>query len=941
MAQLTLKVNGIFSAGSWTQVGTTPYINEQDQPTNVIHSNGRNANSDVYTFAQSGGDLGSINWVRLYVYCQHGGAASDFATMLSGSDAGITPPASYAWVYSDVSAILTNWTQINAAQVYFDKPNTTNDPYVDAAYLLVDYNPSSTAPPTTLEPTTEAPTTLPPTTLPPTTLPPTTEAPTTLAPTTLPPTTLAPTTLEPTTLAPTTLAPTTLPPTTLAPTTEAPTTLPPTTLAPTTLPPTTLAPTTLPPTTLAPTTLPPTTLAPTTEAPTTLAPTTLPPTTLAPTTLAPTTLAPTTLAPTTLAPTTEAPSLFFDEFDDGAIDPGWTQDTGTSGAFSESNYVLTITSGSGHIYGGDYDPTWIFQEESGDFDVVVRFMTDWDTFDDTYYHRLGIMASLEGAQNNFVLSELQRTATGELRFGRVDTVNDTAYSSYDNVYKVSGFLRLQRVGSTFTTYYSSDGATWVSKTPGTVFSSSATVKVGLFASHESGQQFQVRFDYFKDFSTFSFPTDSLQDDYFDDASIDYTIWRPQGQDGGGVSESGGDLKVISSPNDIWSGANKPYGMSQYVDGDFDVVIRCDSGGSIDANYETIGMVFEIDRTNWVYIGIEYNGGLKVSAKHCTANSVSTISASIGNESLAQFLRLKRVGSTITQYYSSDSCDWTQLSPGTPKAYSGKFLMVLFAKHNVGAQFTANFSMFSALTSMTACPTTVPPTTLAPTTEEPTTLAPTTIYPSTLAPTTLPPTTLAPTTLAPTTEAPTTLASTTLVPTTEAPTTLAPTTLAPTTLAPTTLAPTTLAPTTLAPTTIAPTTWVPTTTLTTPTPTTIVYTTPVPTTAPPAPGTVCFGHDTGVVEFYIKNLASWTGTGLVVGTGDNEQLQLLFGQQKISPIHNLGVGAARIKLNKYLAGNSVFIQYKTGATPAACDADMWHSYVPGFASLGYVRVRLIR
>ena len=50
MSTLSLYINEIVSAGSWTQVGVSPYLNVQDQPTSYIHSNSRNANSDVYGF---------------------------------------------------------------------------------------------------------------------------------------------------------------------------------------------------------------------------------------------------------------------------------------------------------------------------------------------------------------------------------------------------------------------------------------------------------------------------------------------------------------------------------------------------------------------------------------------------------------------------------------------------------------------------------------------------------------------------------------------------------------------------------------------------------------------------------------------------------------------------------------------------------------------------
>lgn len=140
MAYVDLYVNEIVSAGAWTPVGTTPYLNAQDQPTNYIHSNSRNANSDVFGF-QDSSDLGTITKVELFIYAQQGGAGDDFTTIVNSTDTLLGPPATWGWVSVDVTSIVgTTWAGVNAATMYFDKPNTPNDPAVDCAYLRVTYS---------------------------------------------------------------------------------------------------------------------------------------------------------------------------------------------------------------------------------------------------------------------------------------------------------------------------------------------------------------------------------------------------------------------------------------------------------------------------------------------------------------------------------------------------------------------------------------------------------------------------------------------------------------------------------------------------------------------------------------------------------------------------------------------------------------------------------
>ena len=141
MATLQLWVDNEDSSGSWTTAGTTPYLDAQDQPTNYIYSTARNQNSGVYSF-ESTAQAGTITSVYLYIYA-YGVSGSDFTTYVNATNTGLGPPAAWGWVNVDVSAVLTSWDAINAATIYFDRPNTENDAGVDAAYLYVTYEGSS------------------------------------------------------------------------------------------------------------------------------------------------------------------------------------------------------------------------------------------------------------------------------------------------------------------------------------------------------------------------------------------------------------------------------------------------------------------------------------------------------------------------------------------------------------------------------------------------------------------------------------------------------------------------------------------------------------------------------------------------------------------------------------------------------------------------------
>lgn len=109
------------------------------------------------------------------------------------------------------------------------------------------------------------------------------------------------------------------------------------------------------------------------------------------------------------------------------------------------------------------------------------------------------------------------------------------------------------------------------------------------------------------------------------------------------------------------------------------------------------------------------------------------------------------------------------------------------------------------------------------------------------------------------------------------------------------------------------------------------------------GSVCWGHDTGVVELNIRNFqGNWTGTATIhnPGVADTESLVFSAGEYMESETFNYGVGRVKITLDKYAVGfGAVDVLYKNGNSQANCEADSWHSYIGSFVCTGWVKVRL--
>jgi len=91
--------------------------------------------------------------------------------------------------------------------------------------------------------------------------------------------------------------------------------------------------------------------------------------------------------------------------------------------------------------------------------------------------------------------------------------------------------------------------------------------------------------------------------------------------------------------------------------------------------------------------------------------------------------------------------------------------------------------------------------------------------------------------------------------------------------------------------------------------------------------------------------NWTGTGAIVGSGDNEILVIGIAEAEESETWKFGVGIAKIIMDKYPGGAGgpiPTIKYKTGNSKANCEADSWHTYNGhSFNSLGWIKVRISR
>lgn len=142
MPTLNLWVNSLGTERTgWLRVGSSPYLNTQDQPANYVYSVTRKDEIGDFNFGDTS-QSGTINSVTLYVYGQRGGTIVGFVVGIwdgsSWTEYALILPTSWGWV-SEVISVLDTWAKINGAKMYIKRPNSTVRTDVDAAYLLVNY----------------------------------------------------------------------------------------------------------------------------------------------------------------------------------------------------------------------------------------------------------------------------------------------------------------------------------------------------------------------------------------------------------------------------------------------------------------------------------------------------------------------------------------------------------------------------------------------------------------------------------------------------------------------------------------------------------------------------------------------------------------------------------------------------------------------------------
>jgi YD repeat-containing protein len=365
----------------------------------------------------------------------------------------------------------------------------------------------------------------------------------------------------------------------------------------------------------------------------------------------------------------------------GGLPSGWTGNdvgaVGFAGSSVESNGTYTVTASGADIweYSDQYHFAW--RQLTGDGSIVARVAT-LNAADS--WAKAGVMmreSLAGGAKHGF---SMLSTGNG-LAFQRRVTTDDYTTHSWGSSETAPHWVRLTRVGDSVSGYTSADGVSWTLTDTDTIVMG-ATIYVGLaVTSHDNTALATATFD---GVSVTSGPWTGLP-----------TGWSSEdiGAVGlaGAASHAGGTFTVTASGTDVWHATDEFRYVYRPLVGD----------GTITARVTTVEFV-----NNWTKAGVMIRESLAGGSRHAfmlasanrglafqrrvTTDDVSTHTA--GEQVPApRWVRLTRVGNTISAYSSVDGVTWTLVDTDTISMGGTVYVGLAVTSHDNAAVATATFT----------------------------------------------------------------------------------------------------------------------------------------------------------------------------------------------------------------------------------------------------------
>ena len=357
-----------------------------------------------------------------------------------------------------------------------------------------------------------------------------------------------------------------------------------------------------------------------------------------------------------------------------------------SSTFDQSSGTFTVEAGGSDIWGTSDKFHFVYQQVSGDVDVVAR--VDSITRADQWSKSgLMIRASLNAnSAHAFALvsaSTVKGTAFQRRRQSggaSTHTGGPSATAPY--------WVRLVRAGTNVTAYVSSNGTSWTSLGSDTIaLGTSAYVGIAT-TSHNASSTTTAEVSHV-------ILSSSSNASALPSGQTDADVGSPAVK--GSASFSNGTYTILAGGTDIWNTADQFNYVYQQVTGDVDVKARVASLTNTDL---------------WAKAGVMVRASLSAGAAHASmfitpgngfafqrrasAGSVSETTSGSGN--VPGWVRVNRAGSLFTAYKSTDGQNWTVVGSDSITMGTTVFVGIAVTSHNASSATRATVTNLAVTAS---------------------------------------------------------------------------------------------------------------------------------------------------------------------------------------------------------------------------------------------------
>lgn len=371
----------------------------------------------------------------------------------------------------------------------------------------------------------------------------------------------------------------------------------------------------------------------------------------------------------------------------------WSVSPTSAGTFlSQGDYVLEASGTD--IWGTNDGFRFLHQEMTGDGTITAKVEAP---LENTHaWAKAGVMIR-NGLADNAVNAMANVTAGAGALFQRRLTAGATSSNNITTGLVAPYWVRLTRLGNTLTGYASPDGSVWTQLGTDTV-TMSPTVRVGLaVTSHQPGVRAQARFSNVSITPAIA-TAGALPSGW---TQQDIAITTPAGS--GTYTPSTGTYTIQAAGADIWGTSDQFRFVHRPLPaGDVTLIARVASLTNTHASAKAGLMIrdgLSADAINVLVNVTPGTGG--VAFQRRTSVATSTLSTAVSGLGLARWLKLTRVGTTVTTYTSSDGKAWRNIGSASVTMGATLYAGLAVTSHNATTLTTAMFDNVQILTGTNA------------------------------------------------------------------------------------------------------------------------------------------------------------------------------------------------------------------------------------------------